>query len=346
MVSSSHYRTPSSTPSALSNSHRPSPLSRRTASSYNVVRPYEGPVHHHRAASSSALPLLRTHALTRPTTPITGPPPPHLAADHRFSRLFPSLLGSPYLTTSEIPQAAVDFLESNVTGDRSSSPAPTADFSVIDAEGPDSNPFIPGGYPMSTPKLISSLGFSRGRQSPGGNIFRGSTSQHAHNRGQPSSSPQSSNSFKSLLPRVWEVLSSPSRTLFNLFPQMNVNSSPSTSRSSSRAASPSASPRQRPVQTWYTNNGTSTGRHSSIYWPSGSLGKSKGKSKATGFFSHRGNNNSRKELDESINYLELPPLDGEEGELIDDEACFIDIRAITGIGEHFLPLAQLLSNRT
>jgi hypothetical protein len=32
--------------------------------------------------------------------------------------------------------------------------------------------------------------------------------------------------------------------------------------------------------------------------------------------------------------------------LIDDEACFIDIRAITGIGEHFLPLAQLLSNRT
>jgi hypothetical protein len=29
---------------------------------------------------------------------------------------------------------------------------------------------------------------------------------------------------------------------------------------------------------------------------------------------------------------ELLPLDGEEGELIDDEACFIDVRAVTGVG--------------
>jgi hypothetical protein len=34
-----------------------------------------------------------------------------------------------------------------------------------------------------------------------------------------------------------------------------------------------------------------------------------------------------------IDYANLPPLDGEEGELIDDEACFIDVRAVTGIGE-------------
>lgn len=34
-----------------------------------------------------------------------------------------------------------------------------------------------------------------------------------------------------------------------------------------------------------------------------------------------------------IDYANLPPLDGEEGELIDDEACFIDIRAVTGLGE-------------
>lgn len=34
-----------------------------------------------------------------------------------------------------------------------------------------------------------------------------------------------------------------------------------------------------------------------------------------------------------IDYASLPPLDGEEGELIDDEACFIDVRAVTGLGE-------------
>ncbi|KAJ3018469.1 hypothetical protein NUW54_g329 [Trametes sanguinea] len=35
--------------------------------------------------------------------------------------------------------------------------------------------------------------------------------------------------------------------------------------------------------------------------------------------------------DGSIDYANLQPLDGEEGELIDDEACFIDVRAITGM---------------
>jgi F-box and WD-40 domain protein 1/11 len=30
-------------------------------------------------------------------------------------------------------------------------------------------------------------------------------------------------------------------------------------------------------------------------------------------------------------YGELQPLDGEEGELVDDEACFIDVRAVTGV---------------
>ncbi len=45
----------------------------------------------------------------------------------------------------------------------------------------------------------------------------------------------------------------------------------------------------------------------------------------------RRGNGSRGEL-KNINYSELPPLDGEEGELIDDEACFIDSRAVRGIG--------------
>lgn len=35
--------------------------------------------------------------------------------------------------------------------------------------------------------------------------------------------------------------------------------------------------------------------------------------------------------DGSIDYAKMDPLDGEEGELIDDEACFIDVRAVTGM---------------
>ncbi|GBE83444.1 F-box/WD repeat-containing protein [Sparassis crispa] len=35
--------------------------------------------------------------------------------------------------------------------------------------------------------------------------------------------------------------------------------------------------------------------------------------------------------DECVDYSSMLPLDGEEGELIDDEACFIDIRAVTGV---------------
>lgn len=38
-----------------------------------------------------------------------------------------------------------------------------------------------------------------------------------------------------------------------------------------------------------------------------------------------------------IDYANLSPLDGEEGELIDDEACFIDVRSVTGLGKfHYL----------
>lgn len=40
---------------------------------------------------------------------------------------------------------------------------------------------------------------------------------------------------------------------------------------------------------------------------------------------------SPKKSPEFSDYSSLPPLDGEEGELVDDEACFVDVRAITGI---------------
>ena len=35
--------------------------------------------------------------------------------------------------------------------------------------------------------------------------------------------------------------------------------------------------------------------------------------------------------DGSVDYSSMTPLDGEEGELVDDEACFIDVRAMTGM---------------
>jgi F-box and WD-40 domain protein 1/11 len=35
---------------------------------------------------------------------------------------------------------------------------------------------------------------------------------------------------------------------------------------------------------------------------------------------------------QEYSYDDLLPLDGEEGELIDDEACFIDVHVVTGIG--------------
>jgi len=343
MASSSHYPTPIPPPSSLSGFHRPGPLSRRTASSCDV-RPYEVAIHHHRSASSSALSLARTRAFARPQPPITPPPPP--AADHRFSGLFPSFLGSPFLTTSEPPQIELDALDLNARDGRPSSPAPTADFSIIDADAEDSdaNPFIPGSYPTSTPRLISSLSFSRGRQLPTENLSR-TTFLNSHGRDHPSSPIQNSTSVKSLLPRLLEVLSSPSRTILNFSPGMNTNSS-SSSRSSSRTTSPSASPRRRPNQSWYTNNASVTGRHSPAYWASGPLGKSKGKAKVAGLFTSRNGSSSRKELSEHINYSDLPPLDGEEGELIDDEACFIDVRAVTGIGEPFLPLAHAITMPT
>lgn len=43
-------------------------------------------------------------------------------------------------------------------------------------------------------------------------------------------------------------------------------------------------------------------------------------------------------IPKEIDYAQLPPLDGEEGELIDDEACFFcpPVRAVTGIGPYFL----------
>ncbi|KAF8892895.1 WD40-repeat-containing domain protein [Infundibulicybe gibba] len=158
-------------------------------------------------------------------------PPPN---NPRFSRLLNTVLGSPFITTSDPDQLApeLDLVDGapNVvhrayTVTRPSSPAPTADFSIIGQDELDdvSSPYTTAG-------------------------------------GSP---------FRSLLPRLWDVLSSPGRS-----------PSPRPSLSSSR----------------------------------------KGKVKIID-----------RDTNSYINYCDLPPLDGEEGELIDDEACFIDARAVTGI---------------
>jgi hypothetical protein len=324
------------------------------------------PQHHRTTSSSAALNFsIRSHPFTSRTT---TPPPPlqaspsSLVVEPCFSSLFTSVLGSPFLTTSDpLPHLnGVELdMQDPVPVQRPASPSPTADFSMIDVDPDDlnadyyANSFIPGAYPYSQTRhghgrsmsSLSGFGFSRGatfyNNSPGwgSSGFTGSSPTPRDEYAGPlsaGSSPQ--NPLKSLLPRLWDVLTSPGRAVLNLSSSTPNNPmSSSSSLQSSRAGSPSTSPRgpMPGSSSWYTSNHNS-GRQSPGYWSTPNLNCSKGKSKAkaTNFFSntHTTRNGSRGELSEYINYSELPPLDGEEGELIDDEACFIDVRAVTGIG--------------
>ncbi|KAF4612959.1 hypothetical protein D9613_011179 [Agrocybe pediades] len=288
MASSSSSRATSAPPSAFPNSQRLRPVSRRAASSFDV-RPYDAATiqRHHRTASSSAMPFSRSCIISRPASP-TIPASTSQGGDPRLSRIVSTVLGSPFHHEVHPPD---NVLDGQAQGGRSS-PTPTADFSIIDAdiEDSDSNPFIPGGYPTrfrSTPRT-----FGRGRSNNynAGNIA-----------GNQDSSPQSPGFLKSILPRLWDVFTSPSRAT-------NVNSTPTQSSSSRTISAPSQS-----NPSWYT---TPSGRNSPVYWNAG-----KGKWKA----------GTRNDTAEVIDYSELPPLDGEEGELIDDEACFIDVQSTRGI---------------
>ncbi|KAF9530590.1 hypothetical protein CPB83DRAFT_850587 [Crepidotus variabilis] len=399
MASSSSSSSGSAPPSAFSNYYRPRPLNRRTASSYetrhDVRQILTKSQHHHRfgsAGSSSSTPLAfnspnstsstsasavpatsarRPTPISRATTPNPSVQPLTIQTssainhDQRFSRLFPTSLGSPFLTTSEPPQLDMESLDLSAQpqqplhnynhgqyhGSGPPSPTPTADFSIIDADTDDSdtNPLVPGSFPtrssLKQPRLISSL---RGRQlsyGQGNGAMPWGSSHSANNnhRESPASPMQTSSSLKSLLPRLWDALSSPGRTILSTNSNGNTSMTNSTSTtsspSSSRTASPSNSPRQPPAQASYnhTQNASlnSNGRHSPAYWAAGSLSRAKGKSKASGgLFSTRCGNTSRNELaylSDNINYSELPPLDGEEGELIDDEACFIETQTPYGI---------------
>ena len=208
----------------------------------------------------------------------------------RFSHIFSTVLGSPFLTTTDTelglgPDADFDLVDGtahvvprNQTITRPSSPAPTADFSIIDVDPDDDDARYPyryayqgyhGGRSGGHGRSASSLGvFGRRGTYPLPNSLLG-----VGNGTTP---------LKSIFPRLWDALSSPGR----------VPSPPST-----------PSPPFR-YNTY-------------------------GKGKAPSFDYQLSAPASY------IDYSDLPPLDGEEGELIaiDDEACFINVTAVTGIGE-------------
>ncbi|KAK2460770.1 hypothetical protein APHAL10511_007240 [Amanita phalloides] len=221
---------------------------------------------------------------------------------------------------------------------RPASPAPTSDFSIIDVDV-DSLPSIHHwhstshydirshaheyGHPSAALNIVpfnTRRGFySSPSLAIGGSAFAGlgdNTLQGTYPfdfassvEGQYSTTDNNdrdspSNSLRTLLPRIWEVLSSPSKSLFP-----NVIA-PSPSILSSVAA---------------PNSPLLSARHASA--PGGTFPRWKGKGKAKVISDWTCEDNDGLLVD----FSELAPLDGEEGELIDDEACFIDIRAVTGV---------------
>ncbi|KAF8902624.1 WD40-repeat-containing domain protein [Gymnopilus junonius] len=319
MASSSQQRTP------FGHSHRSRPISRRAASSHDA-HPYGSTTHaHHRATSSTAMPFAASRTFNTQATPPRTPPPQPTTSDPRFTRLFSTPLGSPFLTTSEQQLSRLE--PEPVDYGRPPSPAPTADFSIIDMDVEDADPNpIPGSYPSSK-FLSSTMSFPRGRPMHASSSQSGTSSS---NRDLLQFSSPSPGPFKSLLPRLWDVLSSPGRTMLS-FSNVNSTSRPPSPSSSRTPSPPPASARRNTNQSWYTQAAGTSGRNSPVYWNTSSNYRIKGKSKANGFLPGRTTNGSRSDLDGNINYSELPPLDGEEGELIDDEACFIDVRATDGI---------------
>lgn len=184
--------------------------------------------------------------------------------DREFGHLLGSSLGSPFLTTTELelPAAhdhvidldhidgALQSVPRSFTVTRPPSPVSTMNFSMVSHPGQDDYYYSS----LSTPRK-------------GLYVVHGQGSGSGYSSG---SSPN--NGLKTILPRLWDVLSSPGRK-----------------------------------------------------------GKGKLKGGVTSFDFN------------GFSYEDLPPLDGEEGELIDDEACLIDVldvRAVTGIGESSFKLSM------
>lgn len=294
-TASSHQRT---------SSQRPRPASRRAisagASSTSVYHPNR---QNQRPSSSSQNGQLGPHIIYRP--PATPPPrgsrpmPLNLDDSPRFSRLLSSVLGSPFLTTTDLPLQP-DLMDLDMLDARPASPVPSVDFSIIDVDPDetDANTRIPGAYPLQRHSM-----FPLATESFAWPSVPSSTTMF----NRASDTPQ--NPFRALLPRIWDALSSPSRGVL-------------TSAASSRSSSPT--PR---LGSWYLADS-----------PAQEQSGAKGKARA----SLAGNASSS-----DISFAEISPLDDEEGELIDDEACFVDVRAVTGIGEsssHTIRLSSVTLN--
>ncbi|KAI0649930.1 WD40 repeat-like protein [Trametes meyenii] len=231
----------------------------------------------------------------------TGRPAHGSHATPRFSYLLTSVLGSPFLTTSDLPEDAdtayapsipMDAMDTDEGADngldmetvdgafssvprsytvtRPPSPTPsfrTETFSVVNWNPELYNLVLPhdgDGAPRC------SMGFFPSCR----RTVSGYPSAQWVQNGTPYPSPlKSSRSLTigiGILPRIWDAL---------------------------RDGSPAKKGRRRPGLPSWQDAGTDLEYHS----------------------------------DGSIDYANLQPLDGEEGELIDDEACFIDVRAVTGM---------------
>lgn len=215
----------------------------------------------------------------------------------RFSRLLTSVLGSPFLTTSDLPfmddlsslhnHDDDDDLETvdgtfiavprNYTVTRPPSPAPsfrTETYSIVnwtdqyDVFSVQDKPSVSDSTPRCNFALRSS--FLSG-PTPGSSTFRHFTPPATPYNSLRFPSPHGFKSSRSLnlLPKLWDAI---------------------------RESSPNKKGKRRMDLT------------ASIW--------------------------AELEGDSFIDYASLPPLDGEEGELIDDEACFIDVRAVTGVGKY------------
>lgn len=218
----------------------------------------------------SSLPRSRPPRRPRQGSPLTDSEPSS-SSPPKFTRLFGSVLGSPFLTTSDdnVPRDQqlddLDLVDGapvavphDMTVTRPASPSFSMDFSMISPPSPDPLDSFPSAPTFTRNRGATVSSFftpSRGR-----NTIYGSTYGLTHTVGcRPPLI--SCKSRKTLLPRLWDAISSPGR-------------------------------------------------------------KSKGKAAAVDQYFLGG----------GYSYADLQPLDGEEGELIDDEACFIDGTTVTGIG--------------
>ncbi|KAH8097106.1 WD40 repeat-like protein [Cristinia sonorae] len=207
---------------------------------------------------------------------------------HHFSRLLGSVLGSPFLTTSDLPtedrstqqldgddletiDGALSAVPRGFTVTRPSSPSPsfrTETYSIVNWENNDV--FGDGRPSMSDAAPSCSIRFrplsSRGLYAASAYLpSSASTPYNTVRFGSPS--PIKPSRSMGLLPKIWDAL---------------------------RESSPTKRGKRR-----FDNI-------SATLW-------------------------NELDIDGIIDYANLPPLDGEEGELIDDEACFIDVRAVTGV---------------